>query len=1217
MTKVSDLIKSSKNFQVSVNIDFDLGNEEKIRNFIPTQESLKLLEEIILSVNDNSKRARILIGAYGKGKSYIILVLLSILSSAVENKSCYDLLLKKINEYKPELSQYVKEYINSNKKLLPIVINGSSASLSQSFMHALYTTLKRKEFENLMPQTHFEAAVNMIDLWKEKFPETYKAFNKEASVKADTFKEALKNFDGEKFEEFENLYPHLTSGAEFNPFSGFDVVDLYSKVSEKLSEFGYSGIFVVYDEFGKYLESSITKATIKDVKLLQDFAEKADRSEKNQLHLLLICHKEIENYIDSLPKQKVDGWKGVSERFTHVHLYNNYSESYELIGNAIVKNEKMADTFFAEEKVSNQFKKLISDWKENRLFSAEKNLVEKLTKECWPLHPVTTYILPRLSEKVAQNERTLFTFISGNGTLTLNSATKNKMAVSDEKLFLISPDVLYDYFSQGFQNEPYTSEIKKQHMISSSVLQKCEDLELESKIIKTLTLVYVLNQFERLQPSTDEIFSIYQDCGYSFDEVKAALSNLTKNLGLLYERASSNRFLQLKEPSGIDLPKLISDTIEKRKNFITDTQILNDVNTEKYLYPVKYNTDYSVTRFFKVKFVNASDDFVESQNSDGTFFALLDSEINRKEIEEKSVGLKNAVFAIPKKSENIHALLRKYDAVCFLQNQNVQDKTLFSEFEIIKDDLFDGIKLFIHSFIQPERNDCVFIAGGKEIKLYKKSDLSNELSKQMEDVFEKTPAINNEMINKNFLTGQAHNSRIKLMDAILKSDAADLDLKGSGQEVSFMRSCLTVPGILNTKSEAKRFILEPSTDNKTRDKNFKAMFLEIEKFVKKSNKKEVNFLELIENLTGKEKGFGLRLGVIPIYLSVVFQKYAKNIVIKAGDGEVPLSSEVLCDIAESPKEYSLLILEWNDEKEKYEKRLEKIFEDYVVESEKQKVGYEYLLNGILRWYRALPKFAKQTQSFVNEEDLRFIKIFKTYPSGVQNFLFVKLPNVFGKKEADAEVADKIENVKKHFDCVKFNAENALILQTKERFLPSKNADKTLLKSMSLKSCFEKFTEQLSKEVFNHIFENDANKLFSVFSDKSNDEYEVIENLAVLLTGLKVDDWTDDTKDSYFSWLDEFIKTLKEYVAQAQTAAFEKDTREENLSEGKNLQKGYSISFENENGNPVTKSFEKVPTSRRAQILQNEIKRSIEEMGQSISQAEKRQVLIELLEALCK
>lgn len=69
---------------------------------------------------------------------------------------------------------------------------------------------------------------------------------------------------------------------------------------------GYTGIYVVYDEFSKFLEANISEASVSDTKMLQDFAEKCNRSGEHQIHLMLISHKEIANYIDTLPKQKVD-----------------------------------------------------------------------------------------------------------------------------------------------------------------------------------------------------------------------------------------------------------------------------------------------------------------------------------------------------------------------------------------------------------------------------------------------------------------------------------------------------------------------------------------------------------------------------------------------------------------------------------------------------------------------------------------------------------------------------------------------------------------------------------------------------------------------------------------------------------------------------------------------------------------------------------------------
>ena len=77
---MSKVLSIAPGFQNSVNISYDLNNKEKIKNFIPTASALNLLEDIIQSTSPSStERARILIGAYGKGKSHIMLMILSLL----------------------------------------------------------------------------------------------------------------------------------------------------------------------------------------------------------------------------------------------------------------------------------------------------------------------------------------------------------------------------------------------------------------------------------------------------------------------------------------------------------------------------------------------------------------------------------------------------------------------------------------------------------------------------------------------------------------------------------------------------------------------------------------------------------------------------------------------------------------------------------------------------------------------------------------------------------------------------------------------------------------------------------------------------------------------------------------------------------------------------------------------------------------------------------
>lgn len=324
---MSKMITVASGFQYSVNIGYDLNSDDKLKNFIPTKSALELMEDVLLSTNSTSnERARVLVGAYGKGKSHIVLTILAMLM-----KRDLELFKKAMPRIKgnPRLYQCIQNYYESDNKILPVIITGSNTSLSQAFLLALHRTLSMNSLLNVMPETNYKAAVNVIERWKKEFPDTYQKLKTVLDIPVDKFVEELQNYNIGAYEKFEKVYPTLTAGSLFNPFIGFDVVDLYEEAIKGLKTKGYTGLYVIYDEFSKFLETNITEASVSDTKMLQDFAEKCNRSGEFQMHLMLISHKEIANYIDKLPKQKVDGWRGVSERFKHIHLNNNFTQTYE------------------------------------------------------------------------------------------------------------------------------------------------------------------------------------------------------------------------------------------------------------------------------------------------------------------------------------------------------------------------------------------------------------------------------------------------------------------------------------------------------------------------------------------------------------------------------------------------------------------------------------------------------------------------------------------------------------------------------------------------------------------------------------------------------------------------------------------------------------------------------------------------------------------------
>ena len=114
---------------------------------------MALLEEVLLSTAPSStERARVLIGAYGKGKSHIVLTILAILM-----RRDLDLFKKAMPKIKdnPKLYQCVQNYYESNNKILPVIITGSNTSLPQAFLLALQRTLSMNGLLDVMPETNY------------------------------------------------------------------------------------------------------------------------------------------------------------------------------------------------------------------------------------------------------------------------------------------------------------------------------------------------------------------------------------------------------------------------------------------------------------------------------------------------------------------------------------------------------------------------------------------------------------------------------------------------------------------------------------------------------------------------------------------------------------------------------------------------------------------------------------------------------------------------------------------------------------------------------------------------------------------------------------------------------------------------------------------------------------------------------------------------------
>lgn len=135
------------------------------------------------------------------------------------------------------------------------------------------------------------------------------------------------------------------------------------------------------------------------------------------------------------------------------------------------------------------------------------------------------------------------------------------------------------------------------------------------------------------------------------------------------------------------------------------------------------------------------------------------------------------------------------------------------------------------------------------------------------------------------------------------------------------------------------------------------------------------------------------------------------------------------------------------------------------------------------------------------------------------------------------------------------------------------------------------------------FADGTDKCLALFKSITNDENAFIVRLAKTAIGLRVEDWDNSTIGAFEKKLTQYKTTAESYHAE---------TTQQNADQASN----YQVTFVDADGSATTKSFERVESTKRGKLLYNQITQSLDAMGHSITEQEKRQILMDVLKKLC-
>jgi hypothetical protein len=424
MTKIVDIIDFHAGYGSQVrlvasyyNEEDENANAEHMRGYVPIRSHRDAFTQLALAQlpsKENKEKVFMLTGSFGTGKSHLCLMLanyFSVKSTSPEMKAFFDNWAKrdKIG------SDKVRSWRGDGRYLVvPCDFLQETQTFEDVILTATEFALEKDGASNIILDTQFKSALSQIEEWENRqatgqpsgvftdFLEFLGGDNPEKELQK--LKRDLSQNKSTAIQLFQDTYRQATG-----QLLSFRTNTLRETLQTLLSgtEFQkrYKGMVILADEFGYALSEGRVAMSV-----FQGFAEMSkDGVAGMQLAFIGTGHRRFEAYGANTPAQL--DFRTVQDRVTEVSLeaeeleqiiaalISTKSSSPEWQQNVVGKNNWLLTRMASNAKKLNLFKYL-----------NEPEILEQIVKNIYPVHPLATYCLTRMSKELGSAARSVFSF---------------------------------------------------------------------------------------------------------------------------------------------------------------------------------------------------------------------------------------------------------------------------------------------------------------------------------------------------------------------------------------------------------------------------------------------------------------------------------------------------------------------------------------------------------------------------------------------------------------------------------------------------------------------------------------------------------------------------------------------------------------------------------------------------------------------------------------
>ncbi len=497
-----------------------------------------------------------------------------------------------------------------------------------------------------------------------------------------------------------------------------------------------SVLFVIIDEFGKFLEYASDNNPEMELYFFQQLSEFCNNTKYN-IVLITTIHQSFESYSLSLKNHQKQEWLKVKGRFREI-TFNEPIEQLLYLASEHISNLNLE----IDQKI--KFSKLVSLIKTSKALNFEDTFYDNYLKKLFPLDLISASILSQSLQKYGQNERSLFSFLESTDYTGLNNYSR-----SINPFFNIS--CVYDYLNYNFYSfltSKYNPDFAHWSSIRSSI-EETERVFDESvnnyiKIIKTIGL---LNIFIPSGALLDKKFlAEYLKICNGIQNASNLIDDLEHHKIIIF-RNYTQRYVLFE---GTDLD--IQTALLEAGNRLTETSDISNLVKKYFQFAPVFVKQYSflngTPRFFEYVISDEPINQIPVNEIDGFINLIFNENINLSKLEKHSLKQSEAIlYAYYSNSTEIKNVLFEIERTQKVIQENSEDKIAVKELNNIIDHYKNLLRYYILENNFSSKSEVIWIWKGHRQEIKSKKDLNKLLSQICDSVYHKTPIYKNELIN--------------------------------------------------------------------------------------------------------------------------------------------------------------------------------------------------------------------------------------------------------------------------------------------------------------------------------------------------------------------------------------------------------------------------------------------------------------------------------------